>query len=212
MFSGLFDKLPLYFSDPEKIKQVIHFVVKYFHDQSDYISAMENVNLSVVNNRNDLDRQLAVTIDDLTLRTFFSQSVKFSLGNKKKWLLNLSSIKRNLPYIMNFPKLNAEALCQSLFMRGSLSHYVSDEYLSSIEKYFPNYQVATIEGAGHPHDISTVLDKKGVCVRAGHHCAQPLMEHLGVSATCRASVGLYNTKAEIDSLVDALKLCYELFA
>ena len=70
----------------------------------------------------------------------------------------------------------------------------------------------TIEGAGHPHDISTVLDKKGVCVRAGHHCAQPLMEHLGVSATCRASVGLYNTKAEIDSLVDALKLCHELFA
>ena len=123
--------------------------VKYFHDQSDYISAMENVNLSLVNNRNDLDRQLAVTIDDLTLRTFFSQSVNFSKGNEKRWLLNLSSIKRNLPYIMNFPKLNAKALCQSLFIRGSLSHYVSDEYLSSIEKYFPNYQVATIEGAGH---------------------------------------------------------------
>ena len=85
----------------------------------------------------------------LSLRAFFSQNVNFSQGNEKKWLLNLSSIKRNLPYIMNFPKLNAEALCQSLFMRGSLSNYVSDEYLSSIEKYFPNYQVATIEGAGH---------------------------------------------------------------
>jgi cysteine desulfurase/selenocysteine lyase len=45
----------------------------------------------------------------------------------------------------------------------------------------------TIDGAGHAHDISTVLDKKGVAVRAGHHCAQPLMEHMGVSATCRAS-------------------------
>jgi cysteine desulfurase/selenocysteine lyase len=70
----------------------------------------------------------------------------------------------------------------------------------------------TIEGAGHAHDISTVLDKKGVAVRAGHHCAQPLMEHMGVSATCRASFGMYNTEAEVDALVDALQLCHELFA
>ncbi len=70
----------------------------------------------------------------------------------------------------------------------------------------------TLDGAAHPHDISTVLDKRGVAVRAGHHCAQPLMEHLGVTATCRASFGLYNTKSEIDVLVDALELCHELFA
>jgi cysteine desulfurase/selenocysteine lyase len=70
----------------------------------------------------------------------------------------------------------------------------------------------TLEGAAHAHDISTVLDKKGVAVRAGHHCAQPLMEHMGVSATCRASMGMYNTEAEIDALVDALELCHELFA
>ncbi|MEM8741607.1 MAG: cysteine desulfurase [Pseudomonadota bacterium] len=70
----------------------------------------------------------------------------------------------------------------------------------------------TMEGAAHAHDISTVIDRKGVAVRAGHHCAQPLMEHMGVSATCRASFGLYNTKAEIDVLVEALELCHELFA
>ena len=70
----------------------------------------------------------------------------------------------------------------------------------------------TLEGAAHAHDISTVLDKKGVAVRAGHHCAQPLMEHLGVTATCRASFGLYNTREEVDRLVDALELCHELFA
>ena len=70
----------------------------------------------------------------------------------------------------------------------------------------------TLEGAGHPHDISTVLDKKGVAVRAGHHCAQPLMEHLGVTATCRASFGLYNTRAEVDTLVEALELCHDLFS
>ncbi|MDF1872093.1 cysteine desulfurase [Vannielia sp.] len=70
----------------------------------------------------------------------------------------------------------------------------------------------TLDGAGHAHDISTVLDKRGVAVRAGHHCAQPLMEHLGVTATCRASFGLYNTEGEVDTLVSALELCHDLFA
>lgn len=70
----------------------------------------------------------------------------------------------------------------------------------------------TLEGAAHPHDISTVLDKKGVAVRAGHHCAQPLMHHLGLTATCRASFGLYNTKAEVDVFVEALELCHTLFS
>lgn len=70
----------------------------------------------------------------------------------------------------------------------------------------------TLEGAAHAHDISTILDKKGVAVRAGHHCAGPLMEHIGQTATCRASFGLYNTKEEVDTLVDALELAHELFA
>ena len=69
----------------------------------------------------------------------------------------------------------------------------------------------TLDGGAHPHDISTVLDKKGVAVRAGHHCAQPLMQFLGVSATARASFGLYNTRAEADVLIDALELCHDLF-
>lgn len=70
----------------------------------------------------------------------------------------------------------------------------------------------TLNGGAHPHDISTVLDKKGVAVRAGHHCAQPLMNFLGETATCRASFALYNTRAEVDVLVDALELCHDLFA
>jgi cysteine desulfurase/selenocysteine lyase len=69
-----------------------------------------------------------------------------------------------------------------------------------------------MDGPAHPHDISTVIDRRGVAVRAGHHCAQPLMTHLGVTATCRASFGLYNTVEEVDALVDALQLCRELFA
>ena len=70
----------------------------------------------------------------------------------------------------------------------------------------------TLNGAAHAHDISTVLDKKGIAVRAGTHCAMPLMEHLGVGATCRASFGLYNTRAEVDALVGGLELCHDLFA
>ena len=70
----------------------------------------------------------------------------------------------------------------------------------------------TLDGAAHAHDISTILDKKGVAVRAGHHCAGPLMDHIGVTATCRASMGLYNTEAEIDTLVEALELAHDLFA
>jgi cysteine desulfurase/selenocysteine lyase len=70
----------------------------------------------------------------------------------------------------------------------------------------------TLDGAAHAHDISTVLDKRGIAVRAGQHCAGPLMQHLGLAATCRASFGLYNTTHEVDALVDALELCHELFA
>jgi len=70
----------------------------------------------------------------------------------------------------------------------------------------------TLDGAAHAHDISTVLDKRGVAVRAGQHCTGPLMAHLGVNATCRASFGMYNTQGEVDVLIDALELCHDLFS
>ena len=60
----------------------------------------------------------------------------------------------------------------------------------------------TVEGV-HPHDVATVLDGAGVAVRAGHHCAQPLMARLGLAATARDSLALYNTEEEIDAMVDA---------
>ncbi len=68
----------------------------------------------------------------------------------------------------------------------------------------------TIEGM-HPHDIAELADRGGVCIRAGHHCAQPLMRCLGVSATARASIGVYNEPADIDALVDALLAGREVF-
>ena len=69
----------------------------------------------------------------------------------------------------------------------------------------------TMENAGHAHDISTILDKKGVAVRAGQHCAGPLMDHLGIAASCRASFAFYNTKSEVNTLVEALQLANDLF-
>jgi len=69
----------------------------------------------------------------------------------------------------------------------------------------------TLDGPAHAHDISTVLDKRGIAVRAGTHCAMPLLAHYGLTATCRASFGLYNTRAEVDELVAALELCHDLF-
>ena len=68
----------------------------------------------------------------------------------------------------------------------------------------------TLDNSGHAHDISTILDKKGVAVRAGQHCAGPLMDHMGITASCRASFAFYNTKTEVDTLVDALQVANDL--
>ena len=63
----------------------------------------------------------------------------------------------------------------------------------------------------HPHDIGTILDQEGIAIRAGHHCAQPVMDRFGVSATARASFAFYNTKEEVDALVDGLQKVREVF-
>ena len=69
----------------------------------------------------------------------------------------------------------------------------------------------TIEGV-HPHDISTIIDSHGVAVRAGHHCAQPLMDRFDLAATARASLGMYNNKSDIDQLVEALEFAKDIFS
>ena len=67
-----------------------------------------------------------------------------------------------------------------------------------------------MEGA-HAHDISTIIDRSGVAVRAGTHCAQPLLERFGVTSTCRASFAMYNTLEEVDKLAEALEKAREFF-
>ncbi len=69
----------------------------------------------------------------------------------------------------------------------------------------------TIEGM-HPHDIAELAGREGVCIRAGHHCAQPLMRCLGVAASARASIGVYNDRSDVDALVGALLAARAIFA
>jgi cysteine desulfurase/selenocysteine lyase len=69
----------------------------------------------------------------------------------------------------------------------------------------------TLQGV-HPHDVAEILGAQGVCVRAGHHCAQPLMRRFGVAATTRASFAVHNTREDVDRLVDGLDKVREVFA
>jgi cysteine desulfurase/selenocysteine lyase len=86
--------------------------------------------------------------------------------------------------------------------------------INSITLYGPEKSAGivsfTMEGV-HPHDIGTILDEEGVAIRAGHHCAQPLMEHLGVAATARASFGIYNDEQDVAALVRGLERVKRIF-
>ena len=64
----------------------------------------------------------------------------------------------------------------------------------------------------HPHDVGTILDQEGIAIRTGHHCAQPIMQRFGIPATARASFAFYNTKEEVDALVNGIVKVQEVFA
>lgn len=83
-------------------------------------------------------------------------------------------------------------------------------YMTSNEDKHSSVLSFNINGV-HPHDVASILDSVGVCVRSGNHCAQPLMRFLGIDSTCRASFYLYNTKEDVDSLVNGLNKAYEMF-
>ena len=83
-------------------------------------------------------------------------------------------------------------------------------YMTPNEKNHSSVISFNIKGV-HPHDVASILDSVGVCVRSGNHCAQPLMRFLGIDSTCRASFYLYNTKEDVDKLVEGLNKAYEMF-
>ncbi len=83
-------------------------------------------------------------------------------------------------------------------------------YMTNNEKHHSGVISFNINGV-HPHDVASILDNYGVCVRSGNHCAQPLLRYIGLDSTCRASFYIYNTKEEVDRLVEALKKAYDMF-
>ena len=85
-----------------------------------------------------------------------------------------------------------------------------DLYMSPNEENHSSVISFNIKGV-HPHDVASILDFKGVCVRSGNHCAQPLLRYMGIDSTCRASFSIYNTKEDVDRLVDAIKFAYSKF-
>lgn len=85
-----------------------------------------------------------------------------------------------------------------------------DLYITPNENNHSSVISFNIKGV-HPHDVASILDTEGVCVRSGNHCAQPLMRFLGIDSTCRASFYIYNTKEDVDKLVSALNKAYDMF-
>lgn len=85
-----------------------------------------------------------------------------------------------------------------------------DLYLTNTDEHHSSVISFNIKGV-HPHDVASILDSEKVCVRSGNHCAQPLMRYLGIDSTCRASFAFYNTKEDVDKLVNALEKAYNMF-
>ena len=84
--------------------------------------------------------------------------------------------------------------------------------IAAIYRPFVESTIISFEVSGiHPHDLATILDREGVAVRGGHHCAQPLMQRFDVTGTARASFALYNSEGEIDALVDAVTQARRVF-
>lgn len=111
--------------------------------------------------------------------------------------LGIESIGAHEARLLDYAKRRLSAI-KSLTIVGTAAHKAS--------------VISFILDGVHPHDIAQVLDSRGVAVRAGHHCAQPVMARFGVAATTRASFGLYNTSAEVDALAEALESVEKLFA
>ena len=85
-----------------------------------------------------------------------------------------------------------------------------DLYFTNTDEHHSSVISFNIKGV-HPHDVASILDSEKVCVRSGNHCAQPLMRYLGIDSTCRASFAFYNTKEDVDKLVNALEKAYNMF-
>ena len=123
----------------------------------------------------------------------------------------MDGLKEAIDYVNGLGWDTIEKIESSLlkYSTEKLSSIPSLKIIGTAQKKVP--VLSFTMGSAHPHDIATILDSKGIAVRAGHHCAQPLMKRLGVSATTRASLSFYNNVEEIDQLGEALEQVSKIF-
>ena len=101
-------------------------------------------------------------------------------------------------------------------MKKKLLNYTLKKLKSidGLELYLPKKQSSIISfnlRGIHPHDVAQILSNENICIRTGHHCCMPLMKKVGILGTCRASFSIYNTKEDVDKLIDALKIVKKIF-
>lgn len=120
--------------------------VKYEHDQNQNIASMRSVNLNGVTKRGDAVDQLAATIEDPTLRSFFTQSLDVK---ERRWRLNLDVLEAEMPKILGFPEVSGSFEGPTLFLAGATSDYVLPEHRPVIRDLFPKARFVKIADAGH---------------------------------------------------------------
>ena len=143
--------------------------------------------------------------------TFAPLPNKFEAGTQNiEGVIGLGSA---IDYINNFGYDNIQKIENDLlsYAREELSKLdFLTLYLTPNKENHSSVISFNINGV-HPHDVASILDSEGVCVRSGNHCAQPLLRFLGIDSTCRASFYFYNTKEDVDRLVKALNKAYDMF-
>lgn len=145
--------------------------------------------------------------------TFAPLPNKFEAGTQN--VEGVVGLGAAIDYIQNIGYENIEKSEKELlsYARQELSKlpYLKLYLTPNIENHAGGVISFNIEGV-HPHDVASILDSEGVCVRSGNHCAQPLMRFLGIDSTCRASFYFYNTKEDVNKLVQALNKVYNMFS
>ncbi len=120
--------------------------VKYEHDQSQFIEAMQKVDLSKVEKRSDATLALSKFVEDKSLQNFFTQSLDIKA---KRWKLNLKVLRSEMSEILSFPKIESEFSGHSLFLKGEKSDYIKSEHRKLIKSLFTKSRFATFKEAGH---------------------------------------------------------------
>jgi cysteine desulfurase/selenocysteine lyase len=142
--------------------------------------------------------------------TYADVPAKFEAGTQN--IAGVIGLGAAIDYLTELGMANLEEREQELLAYGTarLSEVPGLRLIGTAERKVA--VLSFVMDSAHPHDIGTIVDAEGVAIRTGHHCAQPVMERMGIPATARASLGLFNTEADIDALVKALLRVREMFA